>query len=236
MLKTNKLKSFKVLFFLIFLFPALYSFYVYKNFRLQQKRQAINSHIGKKFPAMPLQDINGIAVQPDLSATENTIIDFWYRNCLYCLAEMKQFETMLRGKEKQLAVISVSIDDADTWQSVLRGNDQRFAFLSRPLPNWHQFRLNYQADSGQGNNAKYLAAQLNITSYPAFFVVAKDGTIRATPQSAVAYIHTAGNDKQSFPQFLSRPGTWLSPYMILFLSLYYLIYIFIWRVVVALKK
>ncbi|MBL0359432.1 MAG: hypothetical protein IPP72_22360 [Chitinophagaceae bacterium] len=92
--------------------------------------------------------------------------------------------------------------------------------MSRPVANWHHLLLDYGTDStGNNINIKQLAARLNVTGYPAFFLLDKTGIIKATPASAVAYIQSAGKKEHPFLKFLILPATWQRYYWVLVLSL-----------------
>ncbi|MBL0359433.1 MAG: redoxin domain-containing protein [Chitinophagaceae bacterium] len=110
----------KLILFFPFLMVSFYAFYVLKAYRLQQKRKALSSQAGRQFPSIPLKDVHGNAVSLDISGTRLTVIDFWYRNCVPCIVEMNQFEEHLKGKEQEIAVISISVDDAAAWKAAAR--------------------------------------------------------------------------------------------------------------------
>lgn len=171
------------------------------------------------FPGLPLVDVNGNAVKLDLSQQKQTVIDFWFKNCPGCVIEMSQFEEALKGKEKEIGIISVCVDDTTTFRNVLNGKVPPLDFV-KILPNWHHLLLNFPA---QGiNNKQELARLLNVTSYPSFFVLNKDGIVQDVPQSAVNYIKTSLNKQNQFAVFLTSKGTWQSrqTWMIILLSLF----------------
>lgn len=138
--------------------------------------------------------------------------EFWFRNCPYCRAEMQQFEQLLKGKENGLSIISICIDDVEVWKKIMKGNDPKFKFLNYSLPNWKHYLLNFKNEAGENTNPSVLAKRLNITSYPAFFVLDKNGLIKATPASAIAYIGNEMDGGSPFLQFLLARTTWHSLY------------------------
>ncbi len=132
---------------------------------------------------------------------------------------MSQFEDALKGKEKEIGIISVCVDDSATFSNVLTGKVGPLDFV-KTLPNWHHLLLNFPS---QGlNNKQELFKQLNVPSYPSFFVLNKDGIIQDVPQSAVDYIKTSLHRQNQFVVFLTSKGTWQSrqTWMILLLSLF----------------
>ena len=209
----------KILLFLPFLLVVLFVFFTVKKNRLQERRTAVSRQIGRKFPDLPLADKDGNAVKPDFSQFHETIIDFWFKSCPGCIVEMRQFEEALKGKEKQIGIISVCIDDSATFKKAMDGVFPALGFV-KTLPNWHHVLLNYPA-KGSSNNHE-LANQLAVTGYPSFFVLDKRGIIQETPPSAVNYIKTALNKQNAFVVFLTSRGTWQSKqtWVVLLLSLF----------------
>jgi len=145
-------------------------------------------------------------------STPMVLVEFWFRNCPYCRAEMQQFERLLKGKEGELSIISIGIDDSMVWKKIMAGKDGRYDFLNPSLPNWNHYLLNFKNEAGENTNSSALAKQLNITSYPAFFVLDKRGLIKATPASAIAYIGNEMDSGWPFGQFLVSGTTWRSWY------------------------
>lgn len=219
--KNNRL--IKLLLFIPFFIAAFFCFFQLKKYRLQSKRQAINGLVGKPFPVLPLEDKNGKTVSLDLSRSDNTIVDFWFRNCPGCIAEMRQFTGVLKGKEKNITVISISIDPAGLWQKTFDGSTPAFSFLSKPVDNWHHLLVNFNGAADK-NNAEHLAEILNVTSFPSYFVLDKQGIIRATPPSAVNYINTSLRKENEFLVFLESSATWKSIQTIVFVILCMLLY------------
>lgn len=220
----------KIILFIPFFIAAFFAFFQLKKYRLQSKRQAVNQFIGKQFPELPLLDVNSKPVSPDIGKTDNTIIDFWFRNCPGCVAEMQQFETVLKGKNKTISIISVSIDPNEVWQKTLNGSVPVFSFITKPVENWHHLLLNFSPGEGGKNNAEHLSELLSVTSFPSYFVLDKQGVIKATPASAVSYIKTSVSSENEFMGFLKSSSTWksLQTGLFLFLSivLYHLGFIF----------
>ncbi len=214
----------KIILFIPFFIAAFFAFFQFKKYRLQSKRQAINQLAGKPFPALPLLDVNGKPGSLDLSQSANTIIDFWYRNCPACIREMQQFEAVLKGKEETISVISISIDPNEVWQKTLSGSAPVFSFITKPVENWHHLLLNFPQEEGGKNNAEHLSELLSVTSFPSYFVLDKQGVIKATPASAVSYIKTSVSSENEFLVFLKSSSTWKSVQTLLFLFLTVVLY------------
>ena len=208
----------------LLVFPVLlvtfYCYYIVQTKRLEHKRLAISSHIGRQFPQLPLVDSNAKSVSLPL-ATPIVIVEFWFRNCPYCRAEMQQFERLLKGNETKYSIISIAIDDSIVWKKVISGNDEKFKFLSPSLPNWNHYLLTFKNEAQENINTAELAKRLHITSYPAFFVLDKKGLIKATPASAIAYIGNEMGDSSPFLQFLLARTTWHSvfTYIVMMIAL-----------------
>jgi thiol-disulfide isomerase/thioredoxin len=219
----------KIILFIPFFIAAFFAFFQLKKYRLQARRQTISQFIGKQFPALPLQDANGKPVSPDLNWSDNTIIDFWYRNCPACVAEMQQFEAVLKGKEKAISIISVSIDPNEVWQKTLTGSVPAYSFITAPVENWHHLLLNFPQKEGGKNNAEHLSELLSVTGYPSYFVLDKKGVIKATPASAVNYIKTSVYSENEFIVFIKSSSTWKSLQTLLFVFLSVVLYNFLFN-------
>lgn len=219
----------KTVLFIPFFIVAFFAYFQFKKYRLQSKRKAVNQFAGKQFPVLPLQDVNGIIILPDLSKTDHTIIDFWFRNCPACIAEMKQFEAVLKGKEKTISIISVSIDPNDMWQKTLTGNIAAFSFITKPVENWHHLLLNFPGQDTGKNNAQHLSEILSVTGYPSYFVLDKKGVIKATPPSAVNYIKISVSNENELMVFMTSSSTWQSIQTLLFVFLSVVLYNFFYN-------
>lgn len=209
----------KILLFLPFLLVVLFVFFKIKSNRLQERRTAVSRQVGRQFPDLPLVDKNGNKVKLDLTQSHETIIDFWFKSCPGCIIEMRQFEEALKGKEKQIGIVSVCIDDSATFIKAMDGGFPALGFI-KTLPNWHHALLNYPAQGSDNNHE--LANQLAVTGYPSFFVLDKKGIIKETPPSAVNYIKTGLNKQNAFVVFLTSVTTWRSKqtWVVLLLSLF----------------
>ena len=117
----------------------------------------------KTFPAMPLTSLAGGAVlPPEALRGKALVINFWATWCEPCRKEMPSLERLHRQTDPaKLAVLGVSVDtDLNLAREFLRQYNLTFA--------------NY-TDGDQ----KLARGALNIQAFPATFLVAPDGTIKA---------------------------------------------------------
>jgi peroxiredoxin len=225
---TKNLSPVAILLFIPFFAIVFFSFYHLKKARLQAKRTAVHQQVGKPFPALPLFNRQNTTAGQQLLQKETTIIDFWYRNCPQCIAEMQQFPQVLKGKEDKVDIVSVSIDDEATWQKVLAGQFEPLKVISNPVANWRQLRVDF-AGATDEPNARQLANVLGVKSYPAFFVLDKNGIIKDVPASAVNYIETSYNKRNEFWVYATSRSAWQSPQTWLMVLLAVFIYQFLYK-------
>ncbi len=209
---------FKIALFVPFFITVLYAFYTIKKGRIASKRYSVNRQVGQKFPLLPLIDSSGNKVAIDKLKSGITIIDFWYKNCPQCIAEMRQFEGIVKEREANVSIISISIDSYNEWKSLLLGKEKRFSFIGRPVINWQHLLLQGNNDAAaRENNSQQLFEKLGVSGFPSFFVLDKNGIIVAVPTSAVEYIKTNVAGENGFFIFLQSADTWASFYMLLLL-------------------
>jgi thiol-disulfide isomerase/thioredoxin len=176
---------------LLFLFPGCQSNSGSKRFDEQKK--SLTDQIGEEFKISNILDSIGNHVELDFTKSDLTIVDFWFNDCPPCIKEMNQFAAVLTGKDKKVSVISISINQFWLWKETLREHTGRFAFLENSLSNWTHYVLQTQ-DNEKLKNAissdrlLELQTTYNITFFPAYFVVDRNGIILARPESAVNYI------------------------------------------------
>ena len=162
---------------------------------LELKKKSLQTKVGEKFVVGNIIDSSGRVVQLDFTQSDITIIDFWFNECPPCVDEMKQFENLLKGKEKRLNVVSISINGYGLWKSILEKPFGRFSFLSNNVNNWKHYNLQSLEDERLKNNVpmdsqEQLQRDLNVTFYPAYFILDRSGVILSRPVSAVDYIKT----------------------------------------------
>ena len=159
---------------------------------MEKKIGSLKSKIGAYFPYQEFLDSSGRLTKIDFSKSEYTIIDFWFKSCLPCIEEMKKFEKVMAGK--QVSIISVSINNFQEWKKSPNDSTPQYRFLQRKVQNWNHFTMKSD-DNPKLNNLflvdvyQKLIDDLDVTFYPAYFVVDKSGKIIDRPVSAVGYIH-----------------------------------------------
>ncbi len=179
-----------------------------KNVEIRESFKS--NYVGSKFSIAALSDSNNNPVKIDLSRSDYTIIDFWFRNCPSCIADMNEFEPYLKGRQKQISVISISINSFKVWASTMRSKQNGFRFLSAKLPNWQHLVLRSKEDPALNNdipmdNSQRLTDLYNNKIYPLYLVLDKKGTIVATPVNAVNYIKTEIDNENADWVFITTP-------------------------------
>jgi thiol-disulfide isomerase/thioredoxin len=138
----------------------------------------LNQNINKKFELNHIVDTLRNSVKLNFE-NKVTIIDFWFVGCSPCVFEMNQFNTLLKGREKEISVFSISIDDAKYWKT------PNSPFLNKTVNNWKFYALDSKSLPDKG---KYLHDLFNFNHFPSYIVVDKKGDIIEVPNSAVVYI------------------------------------------------
>lgn len=161
--------------------------------RFEKQIKSLTDHIGEEFKISAILDSSGNKVKLDFSKSDVTIVDFWFNDCPPCIQELAQFESLLVGKEKEISIISISLNQPWLWHKTLRSHTGRFTFLENKLSNWTHFVLQTADNEKFKNDLSSdrlieLQKQYNITFFPAYFVVDRNGIILERPESAVAYI------------------------------------------------
>jgi cytochrome oxidase Cu insertion factor (SCO1/SenC/PrrC family) len=161
--------------------------------RFEKQKTSLTDHIGEQIKISNILDSSGNQVKLDLTKSDLTIIDFWFNNCPPCIKELNQFASILVGKEKKISVISISINQPWLWHETLKTHTGRFIFLENKLSNWAQYVLNTVDNEKLKNDISIdrvleLQSTYNVTFFPAYFVVDRNGIIQERPESAVDYI------------------------------------------------
>jgi thiol-disulfide isomerase/thioredoxin len=159
----------------------------------QKDLESLSENIGEKFNIENFIDTGGKSIKLDFTKSEITIVDFWFNECPPCNKEMSKFPELLKGKDKQITVISISVSGYEFWKKLFTDKSARYSFLSASLSNWHHLNLKSNDDPKLKNlisSDRYaeLTAKLNVSFFPAYFVINKDGIIKERPVSAVEYI------------------------------------------------
>lgn len=138
----------------------------------------LNQNTNKKLELKYVIDTLGHKV-PLIFENKITIIDFWFEGCAPCVFEMKQFDALLKGRENEISVFSISIDDAKYWRN------PNSPFHTKTVNNWKFYALDSNA---LPDKSKYLRDLFNFKRFPSYIVVDKKGNIIEVPRSAVFYI------------------------------------------------
>jgi len=143
---------------------------------------------GKIFSTKNLVDLHGNQVELNqILEKENTIIDFWYLGCKPCLQEMKNFPEILENHQT-LNIASVSVDGFETWQKIVGKSNidsppneklkeyitknRVSTILQNDNKNWKHY--NYKVN---GIKSFPKIDGLNVSSYPTYYMLDKDGKI-----------------------------------------------------------
>jgi len=164
-----------------------------KEKRKEKAIESLNENIGEKFNIENFIDTSGAQVKLDFTRSDITIVDFWFNDCPPCNEEMSQFEDLIKGKDKKITIISISVSGYEFWKKLFIDKNTRYTFLTTSIPNWQHLNLRSNDDPRlkhaiSSDRLNELTTKLHVSFFPAYFVIAKDGIIKARPISAVEYI------------------------------------------------
>jgi AhpC/TSA family. len=142
----------------------------------------LNLNVDRKLELNNLVDTLGNKVNLNFE-TKVTIVNFWFRGCSACVNETRQFESLLKGRERQLSIYSVSIDEENYWRSLFAKSSDLPVLRAR-VKNWKHYAFDLPLSSPE----KYLRRLYRVKGYPSCLVVDSKGTIIEVPSSAVEYI------------------------------------------------
>jgi thiol-disulfide isomerase/thioredoxin len=198
--------------FLLLTAAGIFGYYHLKKYRQLQKQERLGTQIGKIFQLKNLVDSSGRPASVDFSQTPVNIIDFWFRRCPSCILEMQQFKDLLKGRENETSITSISIDGFGEWKQVLEGKYGRLSFVASPSPNWKHLAMLPQGSSEDAYtiNSRQLNEQFGVSSYPSVLVTDNKGNILSISFSAVDVIRSGIENKSGFVSFISKIKTWLS--------------------------
>lgn len=190
---TNKATMITKIKIMLFLAAAVSLIYSCQSETRNPNRIPPTTKIGQQFKLKNIVDTSGTKIDLDFSKSEMTIIDIWNNTCPPCIEEMKQFPSLIKGKESKISIYSISITQFWKWKSTLKDHKGAFAFLDYDVPNWKQYNLMTE-DNPKFNNdisADRLAeldSLYEVKGNPAYFVIDKTGNILSRPQSAVTFL------------------------------------------------
>jgi len=180
---------------------GLYYFYKTDRILLDKPFEPIAANIGKTFEFKYLIDSAENPVTLKLKS-DITIVDFWYTQCPPCIAELKQFEGLITGRERDISILSISIDNLKEWKEIFQFRNSRFDFINAKLPNW--LIVNLHPTDSTRSAVNYILKNYGFSTYPGYFVLNRFGKIIATPVSAVDYIKNMIYDRSGFAKYLSE--------------------------------
>ena len=163
------------------------------NARKEKGMRSLAKNIGEKFMIEKFIDTSGKLVKLDFAKSDITIVDFWFNGCGACIKEMNQFKDLIQGKEKQITIISISISSYLLWKQKFIEKSDRYQFLATSIPNWQHLNLKantepIKKDDDINDRIDELVNKLDVSFYPSYFVINKQGIILNRPISAVDYI------------------------------------------------
>lgn len=163
--------------------------------RKKRTLESLKQNIGEKFNIDNFVDSSGSSVRLDFKKSEITIIDFWINECPPCNTEMMQFKNLIEGKGKKVSIISISLSSFTAWKSLFLTKNNRYSFLLESVSNWSHLVAKSNQNSKLQNifstdRIDELKNHLDVTYFPSYFVVNRDGIIIQRPVSAVEYLST----------------------------------------------
>ncbi len=156
---------------------------------------SLTKNVGIKLDIENFIDTSGKSIKIDFTKSDITIVDFWINECPPCNAEMSQFADLIKGKDKQISIISISVSGFQFWKQLFIDKGPRYFFLKTSVSNWQHVNLKSENDPAFKNlistdRLTEITEKWNVTFFPSYFVVNKKGKILARPISAVEYIKT----------------------------------------------
>lgn len=209
---------------------VLYGYFNHLDSKSREAYFSIYTQVGKPFQAENFINTSGNSLRLlDFRKTPITIVDFWFKECLPCINEMKQFPDLLKGKENTVRVISVSFNSYLGWKQLFDQEQAGFSFLKQPVPNWQHVVLQSREDPSLGNElaadrVDELRMTMGIRTCPAYFIVDSTGTIKNVSYSAIRYITGEIEGKNLFISFLLDAATWRDSFLYYLLILFFLAY------------
>ncbi len=146
-----------------------YTFYT-KNFKLE------TIHV-KDFPRIEIKNHKGEYKTIDDYKGSTLLVNFWISSCPYCLDEMKYFPDLL-NRYDDLAIMSLAIDSASVTEEVLKNKAAPWQFIVTDNPQWTFYNVDMTEMGGYVD-------LLKIKTYPAYFLINKNGEIISSPRNAI---------------------------------------------------
>jgi thiol-disulfide isomerase/thioredoxin len=141
----------------------------YKKFN-----ERVSFEKNEQFNSIGLLNLDSTNVSDSIFIDKLTIVQFSFHGCGACQRDKQFFPNILNNTPSELQIITISIDQFDTWRKK-NINSKRW------------FKLNI----GQSN----LKSELKIGSYPTYFVIDNKGKIISRPDDGIAYLRNYYNFK-----------------------------------------
>jgi thiol-disulfide isomerase/thioredoxin len=172
--------------------------------------------VGTKFDLDNFKDTSGSFSKIDFKRTPITIVDFWFKACSPCIADIKTFSPLLKNSGNQVSVFSVSINNFSQWRDLFYSKEPQFDIFLTHQNNWNHLVLSSTESEKLQNdvpadNIQTLQNKFQTTNFPMYFVMDSSKTIIATPFSLTEYLTVDLLKKQNrFLFFILQNETWKS--------------------------
>jgi thiol-disulfide isomerase/thioredoxin len=209
----------QIILFWFILFVPFLAYKIYSRFKQNEVYKQVYSgikrgYVGSKFRIDNFKDTSGNISKIDTKKTNITIVDFWFKECPPCLADMKTFSPLLNKLESKVSVVSISVNNYSLWKSLFNSNDERFEMFHHIPQNWKHLVLNSSESLALNNevpsdNIQLIQNTFQTTNFPMYFVLDSSNTIIASPFSLTEYLTVDLLKKQNrFTYYLSQKETW----------------------------
>jgi thiol-disulfide isomerase/thioredoxin len=133
-----------------------------------------------EFPKIPIQDYYGEFKTITDFKGKVVLVNFWFSTCPLSLDEMKYFPELL-ARYDDLAIMSFNIDSLELAKEILKNKPEPWKFIDTENPRW----IFYQVDRYEKDG---YVDQLNIKSFPTYFLIDRNGDILSSPDNAIFFI------------------------------------------------
>ncbi|RYE27137.1 MAG: hypothetical protein EOP45_02180 [Sphingobacteriaceae bacterium] len=88
----------------LILFLPFFTFKLYSKYSTNKQYEkgysnSVSGYIGSKFPLQNFVDSSGRGAQIDLSKSEITVVDFWFKDCPPCIEDMQHYSQLIKGRD-----------------------------------------------------------------------------------------------------------------------------------------
>lgn len=210
----------QIILFWFILFVPFLAYKIYSRFKQNEVYKQVYSsikrgYVGSKFRIDNFKDTSGNISKIDTKKKNITIVDFWFKECPPCLADMKTFSPILSKLENKVSVVSISVNNYSLWKSLFNSNDERFEMFRHIPKNWKHLVLNSSESLALNNevpsdNIQLIQNSFQTTNFPMYFVLDSSNTIIASPFSLTEYLTVDLLKNQNrFTYYLFQKETWI---------------------------